>query len=138
MCFCRFDPIVEMCQTLVPDGFIYLRAQPDTCMNRMMKRSRNEETGVGIEYLQDLHQRHEDWLCSELKKGDDKYRLSRVRLCDGKRKLYCIVAPPIATHTHTYTFYPLHTQRPCSQAQFASDNPVGNSVTSVLVKIWAC
>ena len=68
-----------MCKTLVPDGFIYLRAQPDTCMNRMMKRSRNEETGVGIDYLQDLHQRHEDWLCSELSMRDKRDHSNHVR-----------------------------------------------------------
>ena len=79
MLVCRFDPIVDMCKTLVPDGFIYLRAQPDTCMNRMMKRSRNEETGVGIDYLQDLHQRHEDWLYSELSVGDKKHRSAHVQ-----------------------------------------------------------
>ena len=72
--------MVEMCKTLVPDGFIYLRAQPDTCMNRMKQRSRNEETTVGIEYLQDLHQRHESWLCSELKKSADTQRLGQVSI----------------------------------------------------------
>lgn len=64
-----FDPVVEMAPTLVPDGFIYLRAQPQTCMSRMQHRSRSEETGVSIDYLQDLHQRHEDWLCNELDKA---------------------------------------------------------------------
>ena len=63
---CRFDPVVKMAPTLVPDGFIYLRAQPQTCMSRMQRRDRSEETGVGIDYLQDLHQRHENWLCNEL------------------------------------------------------------------------
>jgi hypothetical protein len=63
---CRFDPVVKLAPTLVPDGFIYLRAQPQTCMSRMQQRNRNEETGVGIDYLQDLHDRHENWLCHKL------------------------------------------------------------------------
>lgn len=67
----RFEPIVDLCASLVPDGFIYLRAQPDTCMDRMRKRSRNEETGVGMDYLQDLHGRHEMWLNNELSRGDE-------------------------------------------------------------------
>ena len=31
---------------VVPDGFIYLRAKPETCLTRLGRRSRSEETGV--------------------------------------------------------------------------------------------
>lgn len=31
-------------------------------MGRMKRRSRQEEVGVDVEYLQGLHQKHEDWL----------------------------------------------------------------------------
>lgn len=31
-------------------------------MGRMKRRSRQEEVGVQMEYLQGLHQKHEDWL----------------------------------------------------------------------------
>lgn len=31
-------------------------------MNRLKRRQRSEEGGVTIEYLQGLHQKHEDWL----------------------------------------------------------------------------
>lgn len=54
--------MVQASPTLVPDGFIYLRATPDICMGRMKRRSRVEEVGVQMEYLQGLHQKHEDWL----------------------------------------------------------------------------
>ena len=37
-----FDPIVRDHPTLVPHGFIYLRASPETCMRRMLVRSRGE------------------------------------------------------------------------------------------------
>ena len=59
---CRFDPVVQASPTLIPDGFIYLRATPDICMDRMKRRSRQEEVGIEMEYLQGLHQKHEDWL----------------------------------------------------------------------------
>ncbi|KAG1677372.1 hypothetical protein FOA52_010751 [Chlamydomonas sp. UWO 241] len=59
-----FDPMLKTLPTLVPNGFIYLRANPDTCFRRMTKRSRNEEASVQLEYLQDLHAHHEDWLWS--------------------------------------------------------------------------
>ena len=45
-----------------PDLYIYLKTTPETCFTRLKKRSRNEETGVSLEYLTQLHQRHEKWL----------------------------------------------------------------------------
>ncbi|XP_075497063.1 uncharacterized protein LOC142534045 [Primulina tabacum] len=57
-----FDPVVSSLPGLIPDGFIYLRASPDTCHKRMMLRKREEEGGVSLKYLQDLHEKHESWL----------------------------------------------------------------------------
>ncbi|XP_073023672.1 uncharacterized protein [Primulina eburnea] len=57
-----FDPVVSSLPGLVPDGFIYLRASPGTCHKRMMLRKREEEGGVSLKYLQDLHEKHESWL----------------------------------------------------------------------------
>ncbi len=56
------------------DGFVYVRSvlrllitsklqtSPTTCYERLKKRNRVEESGVSLDYLQSLHQRHEDWL----------------------------------------------------------------------------
>ncbi|CAN6180327.1 unnamed protein product [Urochloa humidicola] len=57
-----FDPVLSSLPGLIPDGFIYLRATPDTCHKRMMLRSRSEEGSVTLQYLQDLHEKHECWL----------------------------------------------------------------------------
>ncbi|KAI3464358.1 hypothetical protein Pfo_021021 [Paulownia fortunei] len=57
-----FDPVVSSLPGLIPDGFIYLRASPDTCHKRMMLRKRAEEDGVSLDYLRDLHEKHESWL----------------------------------------------------------------------------
>eukprot|EP00897_Mesotaenium_endlicherianum_P008960 jgi/Mesen1/8092/ME000434S07332 len=57
-----FDPVVSELPGLVPDGFIYLRAQPGTCHQRLRSRARDEENGVSLEYLMDLHEKHEQWL----------------------------------------------------------------------------
>jgi len=44
------------------DGIVYLRSSPGTCLERLRKRHRTEESGIGEEYLQQLHERHESWL----------------------------------------------------------------------------
>jgi deoxycitidine kinase len=43
-------------------GIIYLRTKPETCFERLQRRARSEEATVPLDYLQSLHQRHEDWL----------------------------------------------------------------------------
>lgn len=47
---------------LVPDGFIYMRADPETCLRRMHHRSRTEESSVPLDYLESLHMKHDEWL----------------------------------------------------------------------------
>lgn len=49
-----------------PKGFIYLRVDPATCHQRLTKRNRHEESGVAIEYLEQLHQKHENWLVKKI------------------------------------------------------------------------
>ncbi|GLC35670.1 hypothetical protein PLESTB_000004300 [Pleodorina starrii] len=57
-----FGPLLASLPTLVPNGLIYLRASPETCMARLKKRARSEEGGIPLQYLQCLHNNHEDWL----------------------------------------------------------------------------
>ena len=45
------------------DRIIYLRATPEQCHKRILRRCRTEEEGgISLAYLKDLHQRYEDWL----------------------------------------------------------------------------
>lgn len=44
------------------DLIVYLQASPETCLERIKKRNRKEESCVPLEYLQRLHDLHEDWL----------------------------------------------------------------------------
>lgn len=41
---------------------IYLRTTPEVCLQRMHKRGRKEEAGVGLDYLNKIHDLHEKWL----------------------------------------------------------------------------
>ena len=50
----------------VPTGFIYLRVSPEMCYERIKQRSRSEESGVPLSYLQKLHERHDRWLIEKV------------------------------------------------------------------------
>ena len=50
-------------------GFIYLKASPEVCYARLKKRGRHEEKDILIDYIAQLHDKHEDWLIH--KKGID-------------------------------------------------------------------
>lgn len=45
-----------------PHGFIYLQAQPTVCYDRVKKRSRSAEETLGLEYIKQIHRRHEEFL----------------------------------------------------------------------------
>ena len=44
-----------------PDLVIYLRGKPETCAERIAQRDRTEESGIPIDYLRGLHQKHEEF-----------------------------------------------------------------------------
>ena len=48
-----------------PDGIIYLRVEPEICHARLQRRARHEEESVSLEYLDQLHELHENWLVHE-------------------------------------------------------------------------
>ena len=52
--------------TKKPDGFIYLKTDPQVCLERLQKRNRSEEVGVSVDYLKLLHKKHEDWLVKKI------------------------------------------------------------------------
>ncbi|MCO5582181.1 hypothetical protein L7F22_036071 [Adiantum nelumboides] len=72
-----FNPVVSVLPGLVPDGFIYLRASPDTCHKRLQMRKRSEEQGVTLEYLRGLHEKHEQWLFPSSRNSEEVFSVSR-------------------------------------------------------------
>ena len=51
-----FSPLCRKFPQIVPNGFIYLRANPETCYNRLRHRDRTEESSVSLPYLEQIHQ----------------------------------------------------------------------------------
>lgn len=53
-----------MMHTMKPkvSGVIYLRADPDVCATRIIKRDRKGEDNIDVGYLKQLHKQHETWL----------------------------------------------------------------------------
>ncbi|XP_020022006.1 deoxyguanosine kinase, mitochondrial isoform X1 [Castor canadensis] len=52
----------EFASRLSIHGFIYLQASPQVCLKRLYQRAREEEKGIELAYLEQLHSQHEDWL----------------------------------------------------------------------------
>ena len=48
------------------DGFIYLRCNPEVCMERLEIRGREEEGSVPLEYLNQINDRHEEWFIKKV------------------------------------------------------------------------
>jgi deoxyadenosine/deoxycytidine kinase len=60
-----FDWLTEQFSKVIPDKFIYLKAEPEVSYQRMINRTRDEENNVPIEYLQSVSEKHDDWLLDE-------------------------------------------------------------------------
>lgn len=46
-------------------GIIYLQTTPEMCLKRTQKRGRHGEEGIKIDYLNKIHDLHENWLKNE-------------------------------------------------------------------------
>lgn len=55
--------VAKQCQT--PQGFIYLQTPPEVAFERVAKRNRSSETSLSIDYLKQLHERHEAFLVNK-------------------------------------------------------------------------
>lgn len=46
---------------------VYLQSTPEVCHQRIKQRCRKEELGIPLEYLQEIHDRYEEWLIKKTK-----------------------------------------------------------------------
>lgn len=52
-----------------PNAYIYLRSDPEMCMQRITKRARHSETNIQLEYVRRIHELHEKNLEEAQKKN---------------------------------------------------------------------
>tara|TARA_B100001989_G_C24367007_1_gene377419 strand:- start:45 stop:692 length:648 start_codon:yes stop_codon:yes gene_type:complete len=52
-------------QDVKVDGYIYIKADPKTSLERIRKRNRPGEENITLEYLEKLHKAHNEWLIQE-------------------------------------------------------------------------
>lgn len=45
-----------------PDVILYLKASPETLMQRIARRGRESEKGIGIDYIRRLNNAYDDWM----------------------------------------------------------------------------
>lgn len=57
-----FAWLLDKCRYCLPTHYFYLNASADTSYQRMLKRNRNEEGGVSLEYLRLVEEKHNIWL----------------------------------------------------------------------------
>jgi deoxyadenosine/deoxycytidine kinase len=50
--------------TIKIDGIIYVKALPETCIERICQRNRTGESAISLEYIKDCHKYHEEWITS--------------------------------------------------------------------------
>lgn len=56
-----FNPMLELTPQLVPEGFVYLKTDPETCRRRIALRSRDEEQSMSNGYLEMISDFHDSW-----------------------------------------------------------------------------
>lgn len=52
-----------------PKGFIYLRTTPEVAYGRILKRNRSAESLISLEYVRQIHERHEELLSEKTVSG---------------------------------------------------------------------
>lgn len=76
-------------------GTIYINTEPTVCNDRINKRNRSAENGIPIDYLQLIHEKHNDWLLDRPKRDETKAwfalhkdSIQPVLVIDGNTDMY--------------------------------------------------
>ena len=67
--YCKWNEWLSEKFNLRPDAYVYLKCDPKVNDERIKKRSRNGEEGIPLEYLEQIHEKHETWMNYEMESG---------------------------------------------------------------------
>ena len=67
--YCNWNKWLSDKFELSPSAYIYLKCDPKVNSERIIKRARSEEESIPLEYLTQIHNKHEDWMYHEMEKG---------------------------------------------------------------------
>lgn len=67
--YCKWNTWLSDKFELKPSAYIYLKCSPETASERIMNRARSEEENIPIEYLTQIHNKHENWMTNEMEQG---------------------------------------------------------------------
>lgn len=67
--YCKWNDWLSEQFELKPSAYIYLKCDPEVASERIIKRARSEEDSIPLEYLTQIHNKHEDWMCKEMEEG---------------------------------------------------------------------
>jgi deoxyadenosine/deoxycytidine kinase len=57
-----FSWLTDHFKSITPNGYIYLKADPNISYQRMVNRTREEEQSVPLEYIKSVSDKHDKWL----------------------------------------------------------------------------
>lgn len=63
--YCKWNDWLSDKFNLRPNAYIYLRCNPNINYERIEKRSRDGEENIPLEYLQNIHKKHDEWMAKE-------------------------------------------------------------------------
>ena len=63
--YCKWNDWLAHEFQIQPSAYIYLRCMPNVNNERIIKRSRDGESNIPIEYLEMLHNKHDEWMARE-------------------------------------------------------------------------
>ena len=60
--YCKWNEWLSDEFNMKPDGYIYLRCLPEINEERIKERNRDEESSIPLDYLKQLHNKHDEWM----------------------------------------------------------------------------
>ena len=60
--YCNWNEWLSSEFNVKPNAYIYLQCNPNVNSERICQRSRDGENNIPLEYLEKLHQKHEEWM----------------------------------------------------------------------------